>query len=211
MKTRFPLPLSAGIAIAIGLVVLAGYFFQTPVLVNLRNFLLRWGLILAAVALIVGIVNLWTVHWRKLTSGQRGGVYSLVLVVSLAVTVMIALVFGPDSTYSMWLFNYIQVPAETSLMALLVIVLVYAGARVLKRRMNVFTLLFVAAALLVLISKAPVPGISSPALAAAQDGLSRIVQIPAVAGARGLLLGIALGTVATGLRILMGADRPYED
>jgi hypothetical protein len=38
---------------------------------------------------------------------------------------------------------------------------------------------------------------------------SAIVQIPAVAGARGILLGVALGTVATGLRLLMGVDRPY--
>jgi hypothetical protein len=30
-----------------------------------------------------------------------------------------------------------------------------------------------------------------------------------MAGARGILLGVALGTVATGLRILIGADRPY--
>ena len=133
------------------------------------------------------------------------------LVVSLAVTLLVGLVFGPASPYSQWLFNYIQVPAETSLMALLVIVLVYAGARVLKRRMNVFTLLFVVAALLVLISMAPIPGFSSPALAAAQGWIARVIQVPAVAGARGLLLGIALGTVATGLRILMGADRPYED
>jgi hypothetical protein len=28
-------------------------------------------------------------------------------------------------------------------------------------------------------------------------------------GARGLLIGIALGTLLTGLRVLMGVDRPY--
>jgi hypothetical protein len=36
-----------------------------------------------------------------------------------------------------------------------------------------------------------------------------IVQVPSVGGARGILLGVALGTIATGLRILMGSDRPY--
>jgi hypothetical protein len=30
-----------------------------------------------------------------------------------------------------------------------------------------------------------------------------------VAGARGILLGIALGSLTTGLRILTGTDRPY--
>ena len=28
-------------------------------------------------------------------------------------------------------------------------------------------------------------------------------------GARGILIGVALGTLTTGLRILFGADRPY--
>jgi hypothetical protein len=29
-------------------------------------------------------------------------------------------------------------------------------------------------------------------------------------GARGILIGVALGTLTTGLRILLGAERPYE-
>jgi len=30
-----------------------------------------------------------------------------------------------------------------------------------------------------------------------------------VAGARGILLGVSLGVIATGVRILIGSDRPY--
>jgi DNA-binding beta-propeller fold protein YncE len=36
-----------------------------------------------------------------------------------------------------------------------------------------------------------------------------IAQVLAGAGARGILLGMALGILTTGLRILFGADRPY--
>jgi len=36
-----------------------------------------------------------------------------------------------------------------------------------------------------------------------------IERVPATAGVRGILLGVALGTVATGFRLLIGADRPY--
>jgi hypothetical protein len=38
---------------------------------------------------------------------------------------------------------------------------------------------------------------------------SIIIEVPAVAGARGILLGVALGTIATGMRVLIGADKPY--
>jgi hypothetical protein len=37
-----------------------------------------------------------------------------------------------------------------------------------------------------------------------------LVNTWAVAGARGILLGVALGAIATGLRILLGSDRPYS-
>jgi len=48
-----------------------------------------------------------------------------------------------------------------------------------------------------------------PGLYGPQSLPSLLAGIPAVAGARGILFGVALGTVATGLRVLMGADRPY--
>ena len=36
-----------------------------------------------------------------------------------------------------------------------------------------------------------------------------VTHVLASAGARGILIGVALGTITTGLRILIGADRPY--
>ena len=37
------------------------------------------------------------------------------------------------------------------------------------------------------------------------------MEVPTLAGARGIMLGVALGTIAVGLRVLLGADRPYTD
>jgi hypothetical protein len=36
-----------------------------------------------------------------------------------------------------------------------------------------------------------------------------VTQIWALGGARGILIGVALGTITTGLRVLFGVDRPY--
>jgi hypothetical protein len=38
-----------------------------------------------------------------------------------------------------------------------------------------------------------------------------VVNVPVMAGSRGILLGIALGTIVSGLRLLVGVDRPYSD
>lgn len=206
MRIRINASLSTAIAIATGLVVLLGYFVNIPLLVGVRLVFVRWAVILAAVGLIVGLLNLLSVHWRKVTTRQKGAAYSALLILAMLATLGIAGFFGPAAAWSLWIFNYIQVPVEASLLALLSVVLVYAAARMLRRQADGFTLLFVATVLIVLIGTAGLPGLDLPALAELRAWIS---QVPATAGARGLLLGIALGTAAAGLRILMGADRPY--
>jgi hypothetical protein len=96
-------------------------------------------------------------------------------------------------------------PIEISLLALLAVVLVLTAARLLGRRPNTFTFLFLLAVVFVLLGAAPLyVGEVSPLTA-----LGQVASFLAVGGARGLLLGVALGTIATGLRVLMGAERPY--
>ncbi len=209
MSNRFRFPLSAPVAIAVGLVVLLGYFIQHPTLIGLRVVLLRWALILAAIALLVGVINLLSVHWHKVTHRQPGGVYSIVLIISLLGTLAVAAVFGPTHTWSVWLFNYVQVPVESSLLAILAVVLAYAGARVLGRRINAYKVIFVITVLLALISAAAIPGLDLPVFNEFRSLIAGVIAIPTLAGTRGILLGVALGTVATGLRLLMGAERPY--
>jgi hypothetical protein len=198
--------LLAVVVIAIGLIVLLGFFIDIPLLGVLRTVFLRWAIILAAVAVLVGLFNLAAVHWRKMGSRQPGGFYSAVLLISMVVTLVVGLFFGPTSTWSMWIFNYIQVPVESSLMAVLAVVLAYASARLLNRRINLFSFIFLVTALVILVGTATIPGLEIPGLIELRAWIS---QVPAAGGARGILLGVALGTIATGLRVLIGSDRPY--
>jgi hypothetical protein len=205
-------PILTAIAMAIGFIVLSGYFLQVDLLVRLRSVLVEWATILIAVALIAGVVNLFSVHWRKFTRGlsagtvRSTGVYSLVLVVALSFTLIVAGWLGPTHPYALWIFNHIQLPVETSLMAILAVVLIYAGVRLFQRRLNLFTVVFLLTAVIVLLVSGPLFGIDLPGLAELRAWIARV---PAAAGARGVILGIALGIVTTGLRILSGADRPY--
>ena len=199
-------PIYTAIAIAVGLVVLSGYFFELEILVNLRIVLLEWATILVAVALLVGVVNLFTVHWRKTSTEPQNRTNSIVLIVSMAITLGVAGWFGPTHPSSMWIFNFIQVPIESSLLAILSVVLILAGVRLLRRKPNLLSIVFIGTAVVILLMSGPLFGIDLPGLA---DLRTWIGKVPAVAGARGILLGVSLGIVAAGLRILMGADRPY--
>jgi hypothetical protein len=206
-------PFLTAIAMAVGIIVLAGYFLTVDMLSALRSILVEWATILVAVALIIGVVNLFAVHWRKVTSGSADGaggasrIYSLVLVIALSATLIVAGWLGPTHPYALWIFNNIQLPVETSLMAILAVVLVYAGARLFQRRLNLFTVVFLLSAVVVLLVSGPLFGYDLPGLAELRAWIGRV---PAAAGARGVILGVALGIVTTGLRLLTGADRPYE-
>jgi hypothetical protein len=192
------------VAIASGLLVLVGYFI--PALSEISGIFLRWAMLLTAVQLLVGVINLLRTHWKKFTGDQPGKAYSLVVVISFGIVLLIAAPFGPTGQWSLWLFNNIQVPIEASLMGILAIVLVYACARMFNRRSNVYSVIFVGTILLVLIGTASLPGMDLIYFRELKDWISRVWS---VAGARGILLGVGLGTVAASFRVLMGVDRPY--
>ncbi|MGC1374973.1 MAG: hypothetical protein WA821_02040 [Anaerolineales bacterium] len=220
MKRIFPV-INAVVAIAAGVIVLLGYFITSvPALTGFRALLLQWSVLLAGMAVLVGVGNLFSVHLQKITARKPGALYSVVLLVFFLLTflVVIAVNFAPSMQDSpifadlqkIFLnlqnifLNGIMVPVEISLMALLTVTLLYSTVRLLRWRIDLKTSLFLVTALLVLISTGPLT-----AQLPLMDGIGGFIQILSTGGARGILIGVALGTLTTGLRILFGADRPY--
>lgn len=215
MKIKGVLP--TVIAIAFGVLVLAGYLFGVKadgtlsLLGEIKMLILNVAILLAGFAVLVGISNLLIVHANKIRHKQKGAGYSAILIIALVVTFLLGLLAHSipiaASLFSS-AFKFIQLPIETSLMALLVVSLTYASIRLLRRRLNLLSVIFLATALLILIGMAPWPLLGDvPFLSDIVRPV--IAQVPAAAGARGILLGVALGTLTTGLRILFGSDRPY--
>lgn len=211
MRVRTNLIWAAAAVIA-GFFVLLGYFIDHEVINSLRLVLIRWAVLLAAVALFLGLFNLLSVHWSKVSEQAIGWPYSAVLILAFLVTLILGLVFGPDNQVSLGLFNYIQLPIEASLMALLAVSLAVAGFRLVSRRRDLFSLVFIGTALLVLLGTGPwLIGGESQFYILVGQVRNWLVQVWASGGARGIVLGVALGAVLTGLRVLLAIDRPYGD
>lgn len=193
------------LAIAAGVVILAGYFI--PAVAPIQAIVLNWTIILVGFATLVGVLNLVLVHSSKVTGREKGAVYSGILLVCLVGTLLVGLVLGPDHPGMQLLVNGIIVPVEATLMALLAITLLYASIRLLRRRTDVMSLVFLGTALLMLVASATLP---FGEIGALNDFVRPWFQhVLALGGARGILIGVALGTLTTGLRVLLGADRPY--
>jgi hypothetical protein len=194
------------IAIAAGLFVLVGYFIQVDALVDLQMMLIDGAIFIAGWAVIVGIVNLVVVHTEKFRTRQKGGMYSVLLVISLVGTLGLGLLLGPENQYVRLAVDAIIVPVEASLMAILAVTLIYASIRLLRRRVDVMSIVFLIVTVVFLIAIMPVPFL---AITPVQDFVLDVAGWFSRGGARGLLIGIALGTLLTGLRVLFGVDRPY--
>ncbi len=202
----------AAVATATGLFVLLGYFIQLDLLLGLRLLLIQWAVLLAAAALFLGLFNLLSVHWNKVSLQESGWPYSALLILMFLVTLVLGLLFGPDYQAVILLFQYVQVPVEASLLALLAVSLVLAGFRLLSRRRDLASLVFIGAALVTLFGTAPWPiGAESLPAVLVGDARAWLSQVLAAGGARGILLGVALGAITTGLRVLLASDRPYGD
>ena len=193
------------LAVATGLIVLIGYFI--PAVAPIQGIVLNWAIILAGAAALVGVFNLILVHGTKVAQREKGAVYSAILLVCLFGTFVLGLVLGPSHPGMRLLVNGVIVPVEATLLALLAVTLVYASIRLLRRRTNLMSIIFLVTALLMLAASATLPF--------GEIGfLNNFVRpwfqhVLALGGARGILLGVALGTLLTGLRVLSGIERPY--
>ena len=54
---------------------------------------------------MVGILNLLSVHWRKITTEQDGSAYSFVLIARLILTIAVVGYFGPTADWSIWVLD----------------------------------------------------------------------------------------------------------
>jgi len=93
-------------------------------------------------------------------------------------------------------------------MAVLAVTLAFSSVKMLQRQRSLMGLVFFIGVILFLVINSGILSTITdvPLL---QNLLSAFHQVPG-AGARGILLGVALGSLVTGLRILIGSDRPYN-
>ena len=196
--------LPTAIAIAVGLVVLLDFFFTLPLLDFIGIEFREWTIILTGFAVLLGLVNLLQVHLSRIfrrTEPNTG--YSIIVLLTAAVVFFVGLLFGLPSAQMDWLFNNMYVPLQGAFFALVAFFLATAAYRALRAR-SIETTLMLVAALIVFLGQTPL-----------LSGLSQlkewVLNVPSTAGARGILLGVAIGTIATGLRLIVGLDRPYSE
>ncbi len=195
-----------------GLITLVSFFnFLLPGLDALRLPLINIAVIVAGVAVVMGFVHLLYTHSHRLRRRQYA-FYSLVLIIAAIVTLVVLIIdriTSPDRTVTRFIFNNLIGPLQAALGALLAVFLSMAAVRMMRTRRGLGAVWFLLAALVVLITQVPLTALGD--LMGPLTVIRSVFDAAATGGLRGLLLGVALGTIATAFRVLFFIDRPQSE
>lgn len=209
--------LIAGVA---GLLVLLDFAGPLPVISSLAQITLDWAALIGALALVIGLVNVTGSHIGRVARRSADWGYSLILLAAMVMVIFAGTIFplqNPDGSLTFpsslieqpvrLVFSAVYTPLASSLLALLTFFGLSAALRAVRRR-TTDALVIVAVALVALLA-ASLPQLErAPAVA---DGVRWFSDYVVLAGARGLLIGAAIGALVAGVRVLLGFDQPYLD
>lgn len=200
--------------ISSGLIMLVGLASEPGTMpADLADFTLQLISVTAALAVLIGIVNLVTVHLGRFVRSDHGWPYSIVVLITALGVIVLRILDRADvwpddlqgEEVSARAFEAIQVSLESALGALVCFFLVYAAYRLMRREVTLWHVVFITTVIIVVAGWIPLE--NTETLMNIREWL---VTVPAGAGARGLLIGVGLGTLTVGVRVLVGQDRSFR-
>jgi hypothetical protein len=113
--------------------------------------------------------------------------------------------WGPTGRVFTWLYDHVFSPCNATMFALLAFFIASAAFRAFRAR-NAEAALLLGAAILIMVGRVPLGRALSPVFPLIADW---IVDVPNNAGRRAIMMGAALGAIATSLRVILGLERSH--
>jgi len=208
MKKSIPL----AITLITGVIIVVTFFIPHQPLGSMQQRLLIWYSIVLGFTLLLGIDSLLRSNITKIVRRQQNWGYAIVLLAGFIFT-MVAGIYTFFTTNSlltlgssfMFVYTYFIIPLQATMFALLAFFIASSAYRAFRARTLEATLLLVTAAI-VMLGRVPVGARIWSQFPVIQDW---IMEIPQMAAKRGIFIGIALGTIAMSLRVILGLERNY--
>jgi hypothetical protein len=203
MKMRIPLV----IGFLTGTFFLVQFFVPYKTLKDIFDMFMDWGMIIGTFALVLGLGSLFRVHLDRIRQRRQGYGYSFITLISFAIVLITGMFWGMDKGSAFqWMFTWVQVPLDSTVFSLLAFFMASAAYRSFRARSTEATILLIAA-VIVILGRIPLGGQVS------HGWLPRITEwlmiYPASGAKRGIIFGVALGGIATSLRIILGIERSH--
>jgi hypothetical protein len=215
MRREIPLAITG----VVGIIMVIQYFVPHTPFDKLDDLFSDWFFILAACAIWLGALNLLKLSVIKVWKRKKDWQYAIIIIVSWFAMAGAGFYGGREfqtpGTNFTWMYDYFYTPLSATMFALLAFFVASASYRAFRARSFLATLLL-AAGFLVMMGRVlfddlligvfgSLLGDARP-LAYVSDIIMNYLN---TAGQRAIMIGIALGTVSTALRIMLGIERSY--
>lgn len=193
-----------GITFVTGILTISDFFLDIDLLNNLTATLTEWVVLLAYFAIVLGLVNLYVFHGKRISGKTPQWIFSAWLLFVTSIVIIIGVTSGvQDPTYS-FLFKNVYGALGPSGYGIMAFFIASASFRALRTR-TVESFILVLAVIFTLLYRAPVGGII-PLIPEIGDWIQ---SVPSTGGMRGIIIGMAIGAIGMGLRTLIGRERGY--
>jgi hypothetical protein len=205
MKREIPLLIS----MVAGIFVLIGFFVPHPAIRTTYDDIQQWVIIVVAFTYVLGMANVLRINVDQIRRRAKDWPYKVALVAGLLATMAVGFSEGSrylnDGTKFSWIYNTFYSAMSSTMFSLLAFFIASAAFRAFRVR-TVEALLLAIAAFILMLGRVPIGNLIHPLLPQAADWL---MEVPQNAAKRGILMGAALGVMATGFRIILGIERTY--
>ncbi|MGH8003734.1 MAG: hypothetical protein ACRECJ_03300 [Limisphaerales bacterium] len=175
--------------------------------------------VVGAVALVLGIVSLLSLHFAKISRRQPGFGYSYILVFFFFIMaasgflpsgVNLGSFFGhggrEEGSFFINLYNYVLSPVQSTMFALLAFFIASAAFRAFRARSVIATLLLLTA-VVVMLGRVPIgPFVLGDWISDLADW---IMSVPNAAAKRAIVVGVGLGILSLSLKMVLGIERAW--
>ena len=195
---------ASAVLLIVAIVLTFDYFIKDATLRSVANDMNNWAVVIGAFALGLGAYSLTVRHTRSIIQRKAMWPYSALLLGTMVVFIGLGLFTGSVSSpqYN-WIYTLIVQPLSSALYGMNAFFIASASYRAFRARSIESGLLLVAAIFLMFLN-APIGGVIHPVL----PQIGKIIwDLSGATGMRAILIGIGIGTLAIGLRIIIGQEK----
>jgi hypothetical protein len=183
---------ASAVLLIVAVVLTFDYFIKDATLRAVATDMNNWAVVIGAFALGLGAYSLTVRHTRAIYLGT--------MVVFIGLGLFTGSVSSPQYN---WIYTLIVQPLSSALYGMNAFFIASACYRAFRARSIESGLLLVAAIFLMLLN-APIGGVIHPVL----PQIGKIIwDLSGATGMRAILIGIGIGTLAIGLRIIIGQEK----